>query len=518
MTTLLHPRDLNLPAEFPSWRPGQFEAIMDTIDAFDTLPFVASNDPTGTGKSVKAVALSQLMGVRSVILTSTKALQDQYADDFRTTGISDVRGRINYPCPSYGNCAEGRLMGCTANKEDDCQYVNDLSRFLQSPLGVTNYAYYLSSRIHSDGIGATGLLVLDEAHNAVQELCDALEIHLSHSKAAPFYAGAIPEPPRGQSLQAWIKWAGACVPLMEKCIKNLKSANRKLLLQADSLAKDLARLAAIPEDWILDDSSTKETIFAPLWPTEHAKSLLFSKCDRVLLMSATIVPKTLSLLNIQESESKFLSSAYSFSTSKSPIYLFGAHKISHRTTEDEFSIQLGRMDSLISQRLDRKGIIHSVSYDRQQFIYSRSQYRSIMLAPRPSELASAIETFRESPAPKILVSPAITTGYDFPGTDAEYQFIVKIPFLDLRGPIMKARNDDDPEYSMYLTVQTLVQMCGRLMRGPDDSSETFILDKNINWLLLPPERDGKYRHLFPSWFLRLVQYPKYQPIPLPKLA
>jgi len=522
-TALLHPRDLNLPPKFSSWRPGQLDSILSAFDAFDTSRFLASNDPTGAGKSVKAAALAQLLGERAVIVTSTKNLQSQYSNDFRPMGIADVRGRNNYSCDDYGTCAEGRLLGCEANREGNCEYVNDLNHFLTSPLGVTNYSYMLSSRLHGaakDGIGDVGLLVLDEAHNAVQELSDALEIHLDHNKLAPFYANTVPHPPRGRALQWWQEWAKACLAPMAKCVEGLKATkNKKLVVAADSFSSQLIKISNLAPDWIVDDVTSKtETVFAPLWPTDQAKPLLFSKAAHVLLMSATIVPKTLQLLGVEESESTFLSSTFNFPRHRCPIYLFGGDRIDHRTTEAQYQAQLGRMDSLISHRLDRKGIIHSVSYERQQFIKSRSAHSAIMLAPRAKELASAIELFKSSPPPLILVSPAITTGYDFPGVDAEYQFIMKVPFLDLRGPIMKARSEDDPEYAMYLTIQTLIQMCGRLMRGPEDSSETFILDKHINWLLLSPDRGGKYRHLFTPWFLNLIQWPKVQPQPLPKLA
>lgn len=508
----ISPSDLSLPPKFSHWRDGQYSSLMEMVDT--PCRFIASNDPTGSGKSVKAVALSQLLGVRTVITTSTKALSDQYRRDFSSCGITDIRGRANYSCSSYNTCAEGRLTGC---KDTDCHYVSDLKHFLESPLGTTNYSYMLSTRIHSDGIGPIGLLVLDECHNAVQELCSALEIHLDHKKYGPFYGGTIPHPPLGRLLPWWREWAKSSLPQMKEAVSHCKSSNKKLLVTADALHSDLSRIARLEDDWILDESSPKQTVFAPLWPTDKAGKLLFGDAEKVLMMSATLVPKTLSLLNVPEDNATFLSSHYSFPPHRSPIYLFGADRIDHKTTDAQYIQLLGRMDTLISHRLDRKGIIHSVSYERQQWLKSRSEYAGIMMAPKSYELAAAIEEFKRCPPPRILVSPAITTGYDFPGVDAEYQFVIKVPFIDQRGPVMKARCEDDPEYGMYLTAQNLVQMCGRLMRGPDDSSETFILDKHINWLLMKADRGGKYRHLFPQWFLNLVQYPSGQPRPPAKL-
>jgi len=83
----------------------------------------------------------------------------------------------------------------------------------------------------------------------------------------------------------------------------------------------------------------------------------------------------------------------------------------------------------------------------------------------------------------ILVSPAITTGFDFPGAECRFAIIGKIPFPDTRSELFKAREKDDPEYSAYLVGQTLDQMAGRGMRSESDWCETFIVDDNIRWYI-----------------------------------
>ena len=180
------------------------------------------------------------------------------------------------------------------------------------------------------------------------------------------------------------------------------------------------------------------------------------------------------------------------------------------------------MDSLISRRMDRKGVIHPVSYDRGAYILQNSRHQGLMIAPKGKMLDDSLKLFRESPPPRILISPAITTGYDFPGRDCEYQIIVKIPFIDARSPIMRARSAADPEYLPYLTAQILTQTCGRGMRSPEDHCENIVLDQHANWFLKPKssgvtKKRGGFRHLFPGWFLNQVQYPNSPPIPPPAL-
>ena len=492
--------------------------------------FIALNLPTGTGKSLSAMSCSTLLGGRTVILTSTKGLQKQYVDDF---AITDFRGRQNYDCLSGNTCADGRLSGCvhaiktsaatpTADSSPgDCPYTQAREEFLKSTVSVSNYACYFANNMHGEGVGSIDLLILDEAHSAIEELSSALTITLDHAAVdSVCKKSGIDAPPTGQKMEKWRDWAKKAGPIVKVLFDTVKKqgGHAQWLRVIDTMKSTLGRIATVKDDWILDESKPAETAFAPLWPTSEAEDKLFRGIKKVLLISATIVPKTLELLGIPAADSLFISHVHTFDPRRSPVYLFGASKIDFRTTPGQMQELVGRMDSIISRRLDRKGLIHPVSYDRAEFILNHSEHQGLMIAPRGKALHDSLKLFRESSAPRLLISPAITTGYDFPGKDGEYQFIIKVPFIDARSPIMKARSEADPEYLPYLTAQTLTQTCGRLMRSPNDQGESFILDTHANWFLKPKakpgdRRGGGFRHLFPDWFLRQVQYPNSQPKP-----
>jgi Rad3-related DNA helicase len=524
------PTDLGFPAKFSQWRPGQYEAVMQALDAPQR--FVAMNLPTGTGKSLSAMACSVLYGKRSVTLTSTKELQVQYSSDF---DITDFRGRQNYDCLNRGNCADGRLSGCphsvksstVGNPEDDspgdCPYSIARREFLNSQTSVSNYACYFANVIHGEGMGDIDLLILDEAHNAIEELSSALAITLDHHTYETIRKSGIPEKPTGQKMDQWRNWARHCAPIVKIIFDTVKKqgGSPSWLRVIDTMKSVLTSIAMVPDDWILDESHAGQTTFAPLWPTDYAEKLLFRGAKKVFLLSATIVEKTTELLNINAADLLFISHITTFDPRRSPVYLFGASHIDSRSTPGQLQEMMGRMDCIIGRRLDRKGLTHPVSYEKvagAEYISSNSEHRGLMISPRGRELHDSLKLFRESDAPRILNSPAIKTGYDFPMKQAEYQFIPKVPFIDARSPIMKARSEADPEYLPYLTAQTITQTCGRLMRSPEDRSETFILDTHANWFLKPKSKPGSssrggFRHLFPDWFLRQVQYPNSQPKP-----
>lgn len=380
-------------------------------------------------------------------------------------------------------------------------------------------------------MGDIDLLILDEAHAAMEELSSALEIRLNHAHNSHLYQSLSIIPPYQSPLPKWKYWATQSIPKLTGEIKNLKGkgGDIKTLRLLDTLLKNVTRLASIEDTWVVDEQSAPaEVLFSPVWPTDYAEKVLFRGIKHILLTSATIVPKTLELLGINMEDCLFISHSNVFSAHRCPVYLFGATKIDHKSTQQDMQLLVNRMDALINRRLDRKGIIHPVSYDRQQFIYAHSDHSDIMLTPRGQGLHNSLREFREADPPMILNSPAITTGYDFPGRECEYQFLVKVPFIDMRSPIMAARGKEDSEYGAYLTAQTLVQTCGRAMRGAEDQVENFILDRHANWFLTSPKwagggtgigrNMGGFRHLFPEWFIKQLRWPSDgQPVPPPRL-
>jgi len=518
MTASILPADLGLPAKFKTWRPGQWQNIETTLNTDKR--FIAASTPTGGGKSLYAVASAILEAKRAVYLTSTKGLQEQLKDDFSSCGMFDMRGRQNYRCVKGSiSCAEGRILEC---RDSSCPYQVDRSQFLDSKLTSTNYAYYLSSVIHSEGVGDTGMLIMDEAHASIQELCNAIEIRLEHNKSNHIYQNLNSVPPFGKGISEWRTWAAWLLPKAQRMLKDVKSGGQyKWLSVLDNFVLTVARIAAVSDEWILDESNSSETLISPLWPTEYADRYLFQSIPRIILASATLVPKTLSLLGIKEEDSIFLSQDHTFDPNRCPLYLFGPVRVDSKTTPAGWAEVFGRMDSLISKRLDRKGIIHTTSYANQEKVLHASDYRDIMIAPRKaSEFQAAIEEFRAADPPRILVSPSATTGYDFPFDQCEFQILLKVPFLDTRSPVMNARQKADKEYFPYLTAQTLVQTVGRAMRAPDDRCEcvdpaTKILTDDLHWVeahslgegdhLLAFEENAKTKNRHRRWIRSRVQ-------------
>ena len=177
-----------------------------------------------------------------------------------------------------------------------------MSTFKDCQLNVTNYACHLSNVIHAEGIGTVQNLGLDEAHNAIQEVCAALEIRLNHKTNSPFYEATGTLPPYRKELPAWRDWAKEFSKKLTLYVAGLKSGGdldrdtRILVSHGNMLLRALGILSTAPDGWIVDEHTAPgETILSPVWPMDLTDKYLFGEAKRVVLLSATLVPKTLQL-------------------------------------------------------------------------------------------------------------------------------------------------------------------------------------------------------------------------------
>src|SRR4051812_12590187 len=94
--TILTPRELGFPAKFDRWRPAQLDALRRLLTS--TKRVKALTAPTGFGKTAVYMAYALITKIPTCFVTSSRALQDQLMEDFRSCGLVDLRGRRNYVC------------------------------------------------------------------------------------------------------------------------------------------------------------------------------------------------------------------------------------------------------------------------------------------------------------------------------------------------------------------------------------------------------------------------------------
>jgi Rad3-related DNA helicase len=278
-----------------------------------------------------------------------------------------------------------------------------------------------------------------------------------------------------------------------------------------SLLRKLSILSsANPSDWVCEETERNEFNFDPVRPARYAESTLLLQTPRIIIVSATLRPKTLFMLGIGKINYDFFEFESDFDPQRCPIYWIPTMRVDSRS--GDLGQLWARLDQIVAKRQDRKGVIHTISYARQKDVLAKSRFSNKMLVNYPGIPAtSMVELFRASDAGSILVSPSVATGYDFPGRDCEWQFLCKIPFPDGRTKINKARTQDDPEFGAYQAMQTMVQAFGRGMRSKEDQCECFIPDDHLQWFI------PRFRHLAPNSFYRLFRKVDVLPQPLRRL-
>lgn len=533
------PRDLGLPHD--TWRTGQALAIKIALKG--VRPHTIVQAPTGTGKSLIAGGVAiydQRASQRDVILTGTKGLQDQYSHE--QPMLTDVRGMSNYECLAAagefrnwfavtrtrsvtcdrGPCRSGQTCSIKLN---GCLYYDAVRAFLASPIGLTNYDWYFAQRRYGTGVGHVHRLMLDEAHDLPERLMSACAIELPlHTVPKGAQYQYPPDEKQGrrkvspskrivdQAIDAWRVWAHTERSRHSPSLGDSEDSRYRKVRLLDALE----HMERIDHTWAWD-TTRDALVFEPTIP-RNLFPLLVAPGERTkaVYLSATITPALLRLLGVPDDDVTFYSLKSRFPSRSRPVYVCGHTRVDHWMTKDEWVDVVGLCDDIITPRLDRRGLVHTKSFERAQNFVDTTRHRDkVVLHRRGESAARAVERYRAIRGPALLVSPSISTGFNFAYQDAEYQILLKMPFLDTRDNRTRVRLRATEGYGDHVVSQEVIQTCGRINRAEDDQGETFIVDGHARWLLGRYDNEG----LLPESFTDALYYesPRQLPFPLPKL-
>ena len=500
------PSQVGLPSKFDKWRPGQAKAIEDGLAAKSR--FVVQAQRPGAGKTLTYTTQTLLLdSSRCMSLTSTKGLQDHLLADFAEIGLTDIRGHSSYDCignPGY-TCADGKAGKCAFKGSSMCTYNAAKQAICEARLGTTNYACWIANR-HGGGFGKYDVLILDEAHNAPQELERAMQITLSDREITETLQREWPDHRSTCDMEAWKHWAAVSCSLAENRQHKLKSdidlaaklpySKVKELQHIQNLVRRLADVAMCnPEKWVVE-SNNHGYQFDPVEVSAYAERVIFRGVEKVILTSATIRPRTMEMLGVSDDDFSFFDYPGRVDVHRSPLMYIPTTKVNYYSQPWELRKMVARIDEIFESRMDRKGIVHTSNYKLRDFIMANSKYSRFYVSNYVGngDLTSAvIDQFKAMDPPALLVSPSVTTGYDFPYETCRFQIIAKLNYPYAGSKVEKARESLDPKRGAYQALQSLSQAFGRGDRAPDDYQEVFILDDAM------PTLKWKYGDLAPAW-------------------
>ena len=506
------------PTGIDRWRQGQSEAlsILTALTTRGSSYPVYLDAPTGSGKSVIAMALAfHSAGSFTAIATSTINLQEQYARDFN---IPSITGRANWNCPLTNVKADKALCtslinapDCPVYKKGECDYYRQRDVGAKANTVVTNFQFWLNT-----GILTGHRIIVDEAHLMERELRSyqtlkniPIQVNGTLAYILKRQLSGLSKFPSDDDTKSWEK-------LLRSSYAEISNEHLRLLTQADTM-----RLSAYLTEEIspeLENLSTQlRMLIRQINKLTRANSLLYAphlkdivdgkfltmeplvgSMDGIpqLMMSATLVDPSLT----DNGSFLCLELPSTFPKENRPVISFDTVRLSKATGDAGIKKLAWKLDQLMLQHSDEKGIVHCVSYDLARALKKASNYPSLIIDHAPGGRDEAIEKFKQAPPGRVLLSPSIVQGIDLPYDLCRWQLIAKVPFINLGDKVEKARAQQLPELADLDVARQLVQMSGRGMRAEDDKCVTYIADGNFRWFY------KKNFKLFPQWFREAVRF------------
>jgi len=534
---------------FSTIRKEQRQAIDFALDAFlnQGKRFVILELGTGVGKSAIGVTLARYLanhGPRTFngegddaeettgayALTTQKILQQQYMDDFGPKGLMrSLKSANNYTCKFYTDqsCAESRRLLKQLGKQlettdffkycrGQCPYTIDKQKFLDHPLGITNFSYFLAETMYAKQLTPRSLLVIDECHNIENELGKFIEVTFSERFAKTVLDCKVPKLDTPAAVFEWIKTG-----YKRSLSKHMSGLEKKLSAHFDSngeaglsemskryemLDKHLCKVnrfieAYDPNNWVMNPVKApdggrggRKFEFKPVDVASYGEESLYRFGGRVVLMSATVVDKDTfcRTVGIDPAQCAFLHIASPFPVENRPINYLPVGSMSKDNIDETLPKMSQVVKDLLELHKNDKGIIHCVNYKVAKHLVDTVKSKRLLLHDSDNR-EETIQRHLNSGEPTVLVSPSMTEGVDLADDASRFQILCKVPFPYLGDKVIQMRKAKNPSWYPCATARAVIQAFGRSIRNEKDHAASYILDADWdrfyrnNRSMFPPE-------------------------------
>jgi ATP-dependent DNA helicase DinG len=553
-------RTLNFFPDGRTPRAEQKAAIVDIESRFRSGgKFVAFQGPTGSGKSFVGMSFAReaaAMGQRTHLITAQKFLQDQYTTDFRPPLVEVMKGRSNYRC-SYDALSKNAARGYCRRVEKAalipeclrsgtmeealafelppeahaCDYWAQMMRAMGAPVTLFNFQSFLFQQ-RLGRFGARDLMVLDEAHNAESVLLGFVQVVISDKVLQRLGIRLDLRLKTPEDVIAWLDRE----QVDEVIRMSLGGENGEGVAagfspeETDRLRSLLDRIADLRKyldltEWVVDVTEegdeedpkdrTRKLRVRPVFVSLFARELLFSKADRVLAMSATILdPKIWARnLGISPREVGYVQSPCVFPIKNRPIIPEYAGDMSWKQLDNTLPKVWPTIARILDRHKGQRGIIHSHSdlLCRQIVEHIRSP-RFVHLDMFPTRDKTALLKQHLARPDSVIVASAMHEGLDLKDDLGRFSIITKMPWPAMGDALVKARMVSDKTYLPYQAALKLTQSYGRCVRHMEDWAITYVTDAGFDSFL------SRCGWLMPKWFTDAVQRPPRKPTTTVPLA
>jgi len=511
---------------YDEMRPAQkqfFDCIND--EGIDK-KYIIAEMPTGIGKSAIGVA-SILNNKDGFIITSSKALQDQYERDYSKYSLTSLMGKANYTCwkyPSY-NCENSFcrkkssiMSGCI--KTGSCPYINQRKKASNSKIFLTNYAFFLGGGIEKP----RDVLVIDEAHLLEDALISASKVELNTNElnskfGLEYYLSNeeldyLHETPDALGLtlknekyiniiyKGLIKRKDEIIE-KEDTGDREEEDNQEYDQDLDLLLEKLENFKTnAAEFWIVEYKDVKKTLYITPLRVDWIFKRLIDKwaIKKIIFMSATILDFDLyeKTFGLEKSNCYELKMESDFDPKNSPIYNIGNCKTSYKDLKIEANLNkiCDDIKIILESYKNDKGIIHTGNFKISKYIKDHINDKRLLVRYDSDTNQDILNRHIKSSEPTVLVSSSLTEGIDLKDDLSRFQIIVKLPFFSLADPRVKKMSETLENWYIVQMWMKLIQASGRSTRSENDFCKTYILDNSFGYRFAEATKKGYLNKYF----------------------
>ena len=523
-------------------------AIPNIVDAFKDHKFVVIQGPTGCGKSfiAKTVAngikklpsrLSKLVDnykafettwennrrtyeyaddfnnskrFGTSILTTTKALQDQYVRDFED--IKPLKGKGSYICniddrstADNAPCAFSSKLKRECWDCNRCDYYEARNKSIAAKISIENYSSFFYKPDH---LKNRKLIVCDEASELENIIVSRFSCNIECGKLNKYNLHLAYSANRKRFFDNLCTLYSnlesryiELLRMLEKHQDTISEDKKKEFKFITDLKGDLSLIIDTwsQSEYIIHSVYERNKKYIKLIPKkiDNLAQHLFKYADKILLMSATFVDykSIMRGLGIAEQDYKYIDLPSTFDSKKSPI-LFGNFQLSKKNLESSFPKIVGCVKEILEEHKDDKGLIHTQSNKITNMLRDGLNDERVLYRIRGSkDNVQILDEHLNTAKPTVLASPSMSFGVDLKGSSARFCIIIKCPWPDLGDIRIKEMSKNNYQWYSNKMFTTFVQQCGRCTRTEDDASVTYVLDAGGIRRMLPD-----YLNLLPMYF------------------
>lgn len=512
-------------------RDNQLKIIDDIVSAFvdgkkKNVILVAG---TGVGKSIIAAVVAECLKTftssdkSAIYMSSTNSLVDQYTDSFAKLPdfkFFRIKGAGTYPCNYFrqkGNsyasgedCVKDELTDLEISKYcANCSYVHAKSMVNSTENLITNYAYFMISKLKSDHLQERPLQVFDEAHllndvycsqvaievsvDTIDKLCKDLgELNgkLDNEKAdlVMFKNEIIGGKITASNYKEKIKeLAKIYIAVTTKCstlaalIPDLKAKTktRRVGTRFSRLSSLIGGFFDHKYDHVFDDTVKNTISIKPIFIGDMMH-LLLGRYN--LFMTATLSTEFAeTTMKLNPAETSCITAEEIFPASNKPIFFLGKENLNYQRMQDPqtFKDMAKIIEYIVSHHSEEKGIIIVPSFYAAKSL-SGAIPKTVKLFQhiQGTNVMESVTEFKKYDGAAVLISPSIFEGLDFKDDESRYQIICKTPYPGLGDMRIKYIADNYSAIYKEITLYKILQGIGRSVRSKEDFAVTYCLDKS----------------------------------------